>query len=343
MCAVVWVALAACASKKTAADASAVLPDATESPETLPAYDSAQRSPDSAAAADAPDSGPPDLDVNLTDAGVAAKPDGCTPDCKGKVCGPNGCGSVCGFCKSGEFCAADGSKCGGFCEKNCKDKACGSDGCNGVCGTCDSGFHCGDDFKCYADSCQGSCDGKACGDNGCGKACGVCAGGDFCEANQCKAGACKGIDAQKGNCEGELLITCVGSGAAAKKQTKDCAAPPNLQNLTCGWDAAANKNACVVKACDPSCTTDKGEKMVCGNNACGKPCGTCADGWKCNVTSCAPVDGAVCTPANFPQEGQCSGDTWIYCNTGKIKTVNCKDAGMDKCGWNPASSKFECL
>jgi len=293
--------------------------------------------------ADAPaDHGPPVLDVAIDG---AALPDaaGCTPLCKGKVCGPNGCGSVCGFCKSGEFCAADGSKCQGFCEKNCKDKVCGSDGCNGLCGTCDKGFSCGDDFKCYADACQGSCTGKACGDNGCGKSCGVCAGSDYCDAGQCMANACKGLDVQKGQCDGDLLLTCSGTGAAAKKLVKDCAAPPNLQNLTCGWDAAANKNGCVPKTCDPSCTTDAGDKMVCGNNACGQPCGTCPEGWKCNVTSCAPAEGASCTPGNFPPEGQCSGSTWIYCNTGKLKFVDCKAAGMDKCGWNAAAGKFECL
>lgn len=291
----------------------------------------------------ATDSGPPQLDVAIDGAALVEVANGCTPNCKGKICGSNGCGAVCGFCQSGQFCAADGSKCSGFCEKNCKDKVCGADGCNGVCGTCDSGFQCGDDFKCYAVACRGSCTGKQCGDNGCGKTCGTCAGNDFCAAGQCKANACKDIDSQKGKCEGDLLITCSGVGAAAAKVTKDCAAPPNLQNLTCGWDAAINKNACMVKQCDASCTTDGGEKIVCGPNGCGQPCGSCSDGWKCNVTACVPVEGATCTAANFPTQGQCEGKVWIYCNTGKLKYVDCVAAGMDKCGWNAAAGKFECL
>ncbi len=319
-----------------AAPADAAAEDAGPIAGSDAAADSAK--PDTAVA----DTGPPDLDVAIGDAGLVTAPDGCTPNCKGKICGPNGCGAVCGFCKSGEFCAADGSKCSGFCDKDCTNKACGPDGCNGVCGTCASGLHCGDDFKCYTDSCVGSCAGKVCGDDGCGKTCGLCAGNDFCDAGQCKANACKGIDAQKGNCEGDFLIACTGSGAAAKKLTKDCAAPPNLQNLTCGWDPAVNKNACIAKACDPSCTTDAGDKIVCGNNACGKPCGACADGWKCNVTACAPADGATCTLSNFAQEGQCQGSVWVYCNTGKIKMVDCLKMGFDSCGWNGAAAKFEC-
>ncbi len=288
------------------------------------------------------DSAPPQVDITV-EASSPGGGDGCTPDCKGKLCGPNGCGSVCGFCKSGEFCEPGGSKCSEYCKPKCDGKACGSDGCGGQCGTCDANFHCGtSDGTCYKDSCVGSCDGKNCGDNGCGKPCGECAGSDWCDGGTCKASACKGLDLQKGQCDGDFLLTCQGSGATAQKITKDCAAPPSGTGQTCGWDAIANAYGCIKKVCDNTCKTDGGAAIVCGNNACGNPCGTCPSGWKCNVTACAPAAGGTCSDANF--QAKCDGNSWIYCNTGTIKTVDCViEAGASKCGWNAAVSKFECI
>lgn len=336
-------ACAACGQQAAAAkaDAAAVKPDAaaaeTENPDSAADVEPADGgAPDSGM-----DSGPPVIDI-AAEVSLPGGPDGCTPQCKGKVCGPNGCGSVCGFCKSGEFCAPDGSKCAAFCEKQCTGKACGADGCGGQCGTCQTGFHCGDDSACYKDDCVGNCTGKVCGDDGCGKSCGACATGDYCSSGACKATPCKGIDPQKGQCDADFLITCQGSGATAQKLTKDCAAPPNLQNLTCGWDAAKNAYGCIAKVCDNSCKTESGAPIVCGNNGCGKPCGTCPAGWKCSVTACDPAAGGACSDASF--DAKCDGNTWIYCSTGKIKYVDClQDAGAVSCGWNTSSKKFECL
>jgi hypothetical protein len=265
---------------------------------------------------------------------------GCTPQCSGKVCGPDGCGAVCGFCKSGELCAADGSACQAFCQKQCNGKVCGPDGCGGQCGSCDGGQSCGVDGKCYLDSCVGSCTAKNCGEDGCGKSCGTCGSGDFCDGGTCKASPCKGIDTQKGQCQGEILLGCSGSGASATKTAVDCAAKPGL---TCGWDPAKSAYACIVKTCDSSCTTADGKKMVCGTNACGQACGTCPDGWKCNATSCDPLPGASCNASSFPAAGQCLGNVWVYCNTGKLVYVDCvQDAEMSGCGWNAAKQQFEC-
>lgn len=283
------------------------------------------------------DTGPEPFDVV-----APPPPDGCTPDCKGKVCGPNGCGSVCGFCKSGQFCATDGSKCQAFCEKKCQGKACGDDGCGGKCGTCEDKFSCGIDFLCHPDDCQGSCDGKECGDDGCGKSCGVCATGDYCDpTSKCKPTPCKGIP-EKGDCQGDVLIWCDGSGATGVKKTKDCGA--GGANLTCGWDAGANKNGCVPPTCDDSCKTADGKNIVCGPNQCGKECGKCPDGWKCNVTACIAQTGGACSSSTFPVAGQCDGDVWIYCNTGKIVAKDCvKEYGAKGCGWDAAAGKFGCV
>jgi outer membrane murein-binding lipoprotein Lpp len=322
--------------KASSADATADAAEVAENPADT-AVD------DSAADSVALDTADPPGDGKGADAAKADTSGPCTPQCKGKVCGPNGCGSVCGFCKSGEFCAEDGSACKGFCEKQCAGKICGPDGCGGQCGTCDGDKQCAADGNCYTPDCKGSCTGKQCGDNGCGKSCGSCGAGDFCDVDQCKASPCKGIDPQKGSCEGDILLTCSGSGATAQKIAKNCAAPPNLNNLTCGWDAIKNSHTCVVKQCDSACVTDTGKKMVCGTNGCGEPCGTCPDGWKCDVTACNPVAGGSCSATTFPAQGQCSGDTWIYCNGGKLSFVKCLDVGAVKCGWDGSAGKFACI
>jgi hypothetical protein len=83
--------------------------------------------------------------------------------------------------------------------------------------------------------------------------------------------------------------------------------------------------------------------MVCGTNGCGEPCGTCPDGWKCDVTACNPVAGGSCSATTFPAQGQCSGDTWIYCNGGKLSFVKCLDVGAVKCGWDGSAGKFACI
>lgn len=71
--------------------------------------------------------------------------DVCTPDCIGKVCGPNGCGGSCGECDCCMICNSDGLC--GTCTPDCEGKECGSDGCFHDCGNCEEGFLC-EDGKC---------------------------------------------------------------------------------------------------------------------------------------------------------------------------------------------------
>lgn len=265
--------------------------------------------------------------------------DGCTADCKGKVCGPDGCGKVCGFCPSGQFCAPDGKACTQFCQKKCDGKSCGDDGCGGKCGVCQDGFYCGVDDKCYENACVGSCEGKNCGDDGCGKSCGTCATGDYCDATgNCKASPCKGI-AATGECDGDIYISCEGEGGSAKKIVKDCAAPPNLNNLTCDWDSTKNAYGCVKNQCANTCILDDGKKQICGPNPCGNTCGSCPAGWKCDVTVCTPQEGASC--GNFPPQGQCQDGKLLTCVTGKIVGINCAEYQM-VCGWVSAENKYDC-
>lgn len=279
-----------------------------------------------------------DLDVEF-DAVIPDPVDGCTPKCDGKICGPNGCGSVCGYCITGQMCTADGKQCKTFCEPDCtkKGKKCGDNGCGGSCGDCGGGFHCGIDYLCYKDDCIGSCDGKICGDNGCGISCGQCATGDLCSAGKCKPGPCKGIP-KVGACEGDLLTLCVGEVPNQLKQVTDCAAG-GLKN-TCGYDPGKGSNACVPKPpCAPKCLNMDGTKKLCGPDECGEGgvCGTCPNGWACPGGTCVPEVGADC--GSFSAAGKCVGDTWMFCNTGKIAAIDCAESSM-KCAWD--GQKFGC-
>ena len=280
----------------------------------------------------------PDLDA-LLDAAMPDPVDGCTPKCDGKACGPDGCGSVCGYCISGQVCTPDGKQCKTYCEPDCtkKGKKCGDNGCGGSCGDCGGGFHCGIDYLCYKDDCIGSCDGKVCGDDGCGLSCGVCATGDLCDATgKCKAGPCKGIP-KVGSCSGDILTVCIGEVPNQQKQVTDCGA---VGTNTCGYDAGKGTNTCVAKPmCMPKCLNSDGTKKLCGPDECGNggQCGTCPNGWSCPGGTCVPEVGADC--GAFSAAGKCVGDTWMWCNTGKISAINCADSGM-KCAWDGA--KFGC-
>ncbi len=264
----------------------------------------------------------------------------CTPDCKGKVCGPDGCGSVCGFCPTGKVCLADGSACDEFCKPQCDGKACGDNGCGGNCGDCGSGFHCGVDFLCYADDCVGSCANKVCGDDGCGKSCGSCATGDWCTPDfQCKPTPCKGIPAE-GQCEGDILVGCQGSGSTAQKTQKDCSTQLPVGYKVCGWDPLATAYGCIDKPpCEPSCALEGGGTAECGDDGCGGSCGGCPDGWACSVGKCQAQVGGACGGTFNSKTGACDGNQWLFCSSDKIVALDCAKAGK-KCAW--LGSKYGC-
>lgn len=249
----------------------------------------------------------------------------CTKDCKDKICGPDGCGGVCGFCVTGQFCAKDGAKCEEFCKPNCKfadggDKKCGEDGCGGSCGSCPADFSCGVDFLCHSKDCKPACGAKSCGDDGCGGLCGTCATGDLCQPDgSCKPGPCKGIPTE-GACDGDILIGCEGDGPSASKSLVDCKSK-GVEKI-CGWDGPSSTYGCIDKPpCTADCSTKDGGKKQCGSDGCDGQCGVCPSGWSCPGGTCNPEDGGDC--GFLPAQGQCDGNTWIFCNTGKIKKIDC--------------------
>lgn len=289
-----------------------------------------------------------DTDQAVNDATLLDTSKDCKKQClttagNPKICGPDSCGSVCGFCPSGKFCK-DGIACIDFCEKNCtsptgKPMTCGDDGCGGKCGICDDKFHCGFDFLCHPDDCVPVCGDKVCGDDGCGKNCGSCANTEFCtDAGQCQQSACVGIDA-KGNCSGDLLITCQGEGALAKKITKDCSVQAPVGLLTCGFDVKSQVYGCITKTCKPSCTLPDGKPKKCGDDGCGKPCGTCPTGWGCPAGTCQAKQGAECSGL-ITSQGSCEDNKLVYCQNGKVAILDCQTL---VCGWNAMGASYGCL
>lgn len=111
----------------------------------------------------------------------------CSPQCEGKVCGPDGCGDSCGECPEGVAC--DAGLCG-ECTPQCEGLECGDDGCGGSCGVCEGGQGCSEGLC----ACVPECAGKECGGDGCGGACGICLGDFSCnELGECVPEAYRAI------------------------------------------------------------------------------------------------------------------------------------------------------
>lgn len=112
---------------------------------------------------------------------------GCSPDCSGRVCGPDPvCGESCGSCGEHENCNA-GGQCD--CVPDCSGMQCGPDPiCGQSCGTCAQNLDCADG-QC---ECKPDCSGLECGlDPVCGTSCGSCQADQGCEGGTCVDDGCQ--------------------------------------------------------------------------------------------------------------------------------------------------------
>ncbi len=103
----------------------------------------------------------------------------CTPDCTGRVCGPDGCGGTCrpGCTGLTEYCTGAGQ-----CEDDCAGMQCGISPIAGYdCGSCPGGQVCFVGACCAPDCAPGApCDQP----DGCGRACG-CPNEQVCVSGSC--------------------------------------------------------------------------------------------------------------------------------------------------------------
>jgi len=180
----------------------------------------------------------------------------CTPDCTGKVCGPDGCGGTCSpGCGAGETCNEATGQCESGCVPACTGKCCGDDGCEGTCpDNCeDTGQTCNTTTCVCEGSCEPDCNGKECGPDGCGSTCPPgCSAGEQCNET---TGQCEGsnlsitaVEPTQGYMLSSTSVRITGSGFASgatimfgdsqatdvvltSPEIIDCQAPPGNSGL----------------------------------------------------------------------------------------------------------------
>jgi Putative serine esterase (DUF676) len=205
-----------------------------------------------------------------------------SPQCSGRVCGPDGAGSAC-ECDAAGNCASGpaGSVCsdtGNWCVPSCGSATCGSDGCGGACGSCPASARCVGG-ACCTPACTGACGAS----DGCG---GTCCAGSGCAPVGC--GTCQVADACGAACvaavDGTACTTA--SGGAGSCTGGACACAPSCAGKACGPDGCggscgACSGAALCTAEGQCCTAD------CANKSCGAPDGC---GGFCDVSSgCLPI------------------------------------------------------
>lgn len=251
---------------------------------------------------------------DFTSSGSTSAKCPCKPNCINKDCGDDGCGGSCGECTGSQF-VCENNKC--KCQPYCYGKDCGSDGCGGQCGQCQYPKTCNTQtFKCV-DSCIPNCTNKECGDDGCGKQCGTCQYPEVCQNDKCVN--------QNIGC-GPEFPAC-----------KDCVC--KVDSFCCtGWDNLCTEE-CTTK-CPNECTNTCVSNCVnkeCGDDGCGKQCGTCLDGKTCDANfKCVAQTGC----GNITWEGCCSGNTLKYCENNAVKTIDCTQ--QPSCGWKAEQSYYDC-
>ncbi len=282
----------------------------------------------------------------------------CTPDCEGKVCGPNGCGGTCGDCPHGTACGASGL-CEVACTADCAGKVCGDDGCGGSCGGCPDGLSCDASGTCVDLGCTPDCAGKVCGQDGCGGTCGpACGPGQSCQNGQCVQGGCDpvcdwvecGDDGCGGSCGvcaanevcAQGLCTPDGPGGTGTCQgqcgdsafdgscycDQGCASFGDCCDDFCDYCSALNPNEC--GGCQGSC-----DGKQCGDDGCGGSCGSCGAGLVCLSGSCeASAGGNNCDEAlqlavDEPYQGDTTGatDAFFFEEGGCPDLVTANDPG----------------
>ena len=290
-----------------------------------------------------------------TDFSGCKEPCDCTPECNGKVCGPDGCGSTCPpGCSAGETCNETTGQCEA-CTPQCDGKCCGPDGCGETCvdNCSDTGRTCNSQTCECEGVCQPNCQGRECGPDGCGSTCPPgCGAGDQCNetTGQCECipdcvGKCCGPD----SCGSTCPDNCSDTGQTCNTQTCECegACQPNCQGKDCGTDGCGStcppgcdagehcndtSGQCVDCLVDSDCDDNNvcNGSETCSNGVCvgGSPL-DCADTNVCTDDTCDPIDGCQhsfntatcdvgddCTENDTCHMGSCSGDQIVSCING---------------------------
>lgn len=250
---------------------------------------------------------------------------------------PDGTPCTADACKSGQVCAVGACGGGTAAAPDCGAHVCGTDLCGNACGTCAAGATCNAD---------GQCDVVPCGDvpeEGCCTADGTLR---FCEAG------------------GLMTLECAAGGTLCgwdgPNAFYDCAAPSASPEPTgavpylCAGETCAN--ACADRECGFDCgescgTCGEGKRCSdagtcedctcdgksCGDDGCGKACGTCGSAELCEdnvcvANLCGDVSAAgCCTPAS----------DLFWCEDGALQTIACA-GNSATCGWSAENAFYNC-
>ena len=121
-----------------------------------------------------------------------------------------------------------------------------------------------------------------------------------------------------GCCDGESLYYC----ETGKLKKLDCTKSPK-----CGWDS-------------------KGSYYNCGTGGTSDPSGKNVKSCKGKVPEAGvpdaakPDQGTTVACGNVSNQGCCDGQTLKYCDSGKLKVMDCSK--NPKCGWSTANSFYDC-
>jgi len=288
----------------------------------------------------------------------------CTPDCTGKVCGPDPvCGESCGTCTGGETCDAQG-QCVSSCTPSCAGRECGWDPVCGTmdCGNCSGGETCDAQGQCVS-SCTPSCAGRECGwDPVCGTMdCGTCTGGETCnEQGQCATEctpSCTGRECGPDGCGGNCSTGCSGN-ETCNTTTGQCVCNPNCTGKECGPDGCggncstgcSGNETCNTTTgqcvCNPACTGKE-----CGPDGCGGTCSpgcsgneTCQDGvcvLTCDNTTCSLgcCSGNMCMPGNSIGACGIDGNQCDICTGGDTCVSGTCATPVDPCNGVPVEGQ----
>jgi hypothetical protein len=229
-------------------------------------------------------------------------PDACTPQCTGKVCGPNGCGGICGTCTEGT-CNTTTGQCE-TCVPQCTGKECGPDGCGSICGTCSEGTCNTTTGMC--EDCVPNCTGRQCGSDGCDGTCGTCTGDDTCNTTtgQCQGAACPADE--PGSCKNyfECASECP-QGTQGNACRQECQSALNSE----GNQQYQAFMTCLNTNC-ASATTDE-EFYACLEDLCITQYYNCF--WGCTYPNCSTLIGCIIGCQNIADQtarSQCIGNCW---------------------------------
>ncbi len=113
-------------------------------------------------------------------------------------------------------------------------------------------------------------------------------------------------------------------------------------DYVCAYDPFTGKHTCMpAPDCIPQCgQAGSDDFKECGADGCGGSCGTCPEGWPCEVGACIPKVGGDCGAVT--SVGVCiDDDVWFCTENDKLQIIDCALFGQT-CGWNAEQASYDC-